>query len=65
MGANRTVLDPTQTSPEVRDFETALRQRVVGQERIIQSFQFEQHRAAIVERFGIIRFQRGGPFVTE
>ena len=37
MGANRTVLDPTQTSPEVRDFETALRQRVVGQERALRS----------------------------
>lgn len=37
MGANRTLLDPTQTSPEVRDFETALRQRVVGQERALRS----------------------------
>jgi ATP-dependent Clp protease ATP-binding subunit ClpB len=37
MGANRTVLDPTQTSQEVRDFEAALRQRVVGQERALRS----------------------------
>jgi ATP-dependent Clp protease ATP-binding subunit ClpA len=37
MGANRTVLDPTQTSQEVRDFETALRQRVVGQGRAVRS----------------------------
>ncbi|MGE5326909.1 MAG: AAA family ATPase [Deltaproteobacteria bacterium] len=37
MGAQRTVLDPTQTSPEVRDFETALCQRVVGQDRALRS----------------------------
>ena len=36
MGGNRTVLDPTQKSPEVRDFETALRQRVVGQDRAVR-----------------------------
>jgi ATP-dependent Clp protease ATP-binding subunit ClpB len=36
MGANRTLLDPTQNSPEVRDFETALRQRVVGQDRAVR-----------------------------
>ncbi len=37
MGGHRTILDPTQTSTEVRDFETALRQRVVGQDRALRS----------------------------
>jgi ATP-dependent Clp protease ATP-binding subunit ClpB len=36
MGANQTVLDPTVHSPEVRDFEKALSQRVVGQERAVR-----------------------------
>jgi ATP-dependent Clp protease ATP-binding subunit ClpB len=36
MGGNRTLLDPTQRSPEVRDFEAALRQRVVGQDRAVR-----------------------------
>jgi ATP-dependent Clp protease ATP-binding subunit ClpB len=36
MGANRTLLDPNQNSPEVRDFESALRQRVVGQDRAVR-----------------------------
>jgi ATP-dependent Clp protease ATP-binding subunit ClpB len=36
MGGNRTLLDPTQSSPEVRDFEAALRQRVVGQDRAVR-----------------------------
>jgi ATP-dependent Clp protease ATP-binding subunit ClpA len=36
MGGQRTLLDPTQNSPEVRDFETALRQRVVGQDRAVR-----------------------------
>ena len=36
MGANQTVLDPTVHSPEVRDFERALSQRVVGQERAVR-----------------------------
>ncbi len=32
-----TILDPTVRSPEVRDFETGLRKRVVGQERAVRS----------------------------
>jgi ATP-dependent Clp protease ATP-binding subunit ClpB len=36
MGARQTVLDPTQNSPEVREFEKALRQRVVGQDRAVR-----------------------------
>jgi ATP-dependent Clp protease ATP-binding subunit ClpB len=36
MAGTRTVLDPTRNSPEVRDFEAALRQRVVGQERAVR-----------------------------
>ena len=30
------LLDPTVNSPEVRDFEKALRERVVGQDRAIR-----------------------------
>lgn len=36
MGGRQTLLDPTLNSPEVRDFENALRQRVVGQERAVR-----------------------------
>jgi ATP-dependent Clp protease ATP-binding subunit ClpA len=36
MGARQTILDPTQNSPEVREFETALGQRVVGQDRAVR-----------------------------
>ncbi len=36
MGGRQTILDPTLHSSEVRDFEKALRQRVVGQERAIR-----------------------------
>jgi ATP-dependent Clp protease ATP-binding subunit ClpB len=36
MGQVQTILDPTLRSPEVRDFEAALRQRVVGQDRAIR-----------------------------
>ena len=36
MSVNQTVLDPTIHSPEVRDFEKALSQRVVGQERAVR-----------------------------
>jgi ATP-dependent Clp protease ATP-binding subunit ClpB len=36
MSGVRTILDPTLQSPEVRDFENALRQRVVGQERAVR-----------------------------
>jgi len=36
MGTRQTILDPTLNSPEVRDFEKALRQRVVGQDRAVR-----------------------------
>ncbi|MBZ5561282.1 MAG: AAA family ATPase, partial [Acidobacteriia bacterium] len=36
MGGRQTILDPSMNSPEVRDFEKALRQRVVGQERAVR-----------------------------
>jgi ATP-dependent Clp protease ATP-binding subunit ClpA len=36
MGIYQTVLDPTAHSPEVRDFESALARRVVGQERAVR-----------------------------
>ncbi len=36
MGGRQTVLDPSLNSPEVRDFEKALRQRVVGQDRAVR-----------------------------
>lgn len=36
MDAGQTLLDPTLSSPEVRDFEAALRKRVVGQERAVR-----------------------------
>lgn len=36
MNATLTVLDPTRRSPEARDFENALRKRVVGQDRAIR-----------------------------
>ncbi|MGH9401449.1 MAG: AAA family ATPase [Terriglobia bacterium] len=36
MNSDQTLLDPTLSSPEVRDFEAALRKRVVGQERAIR-----------------------------
>ncbi len=36
MSGPQTVLDPTLHSPEVRDFEAALRRRVVGQERAVR-----------------------------
>ena len=36
MGARQTILDPSQNSPEVREFEKALRQRVVGQDRAVR-----------------------------
>ena len=37
MGTRQTLLDPTMNSPEVRDFETGLRRRVVGQDRAVSS----------------------------
>ncbi|HUY12974.1 MAG TPA: AAA family ATPase [Terriglobia bacterium] len=36
MGQVQTILDPTLRSPEVRDFESALRHRVVGQDRAVR-----------------------------
>jgi ATP-dependent Clp protease ATP-binding subunit ClpA len=36
MGARQTILDPTQNSPEVREFEKALRAQVVGQDRAVR-----------------------------
>ena len=36
MGARQTILDPSLNSPEVREFEKALRQRVVGQDRAVR-----------------------------
>jgi ATP-dependent Clp protease ATP-binding subunit ClpB len=35
MSGRQTILDPTQNSPEVREFEKALRRRVIGQERAV------------------------------
>jgi ATP-dependent Clp protease ATP-binding subunit ClpA len=36
MGVRQTILDPSLNSPEVREFEKALGQRVVGQERAVR-----------------------------
>jgi ATP-dependent Clp protease ATP-binding subunit ClpA len=36
MGGHQVLLDPTQNSPEVRDFEKALLERVVGQDRAVR-----------------------------
>ncbi|MGD0129841.1 MAG: AAA family ATPase [Terriglobia bacterium] len=36
MGGRQVLLDPTQNSPEVRDFESALLERVVGQDRAVR-----------------------------
>ena len=36
MGARQTMLDPSQNSPEVREFEKALRRQVVGQDRAVR-----------------------------
>ena len=36
MGARQTILDPSQNSPEVREFEKALRAQVVGQDRAVR-----------------------------
>jgi ATP-dependent Clp protease ATP-binding subunit ClpA len=36
MGGRLRILDPTLNSPEVRDFEEALRERVVGQDRAVR-----------------------------
>ncbi len=44
-----TILDPTLRSPEVRDFETGLGKRVVGQERAVRSLArvFQVYRAGL------------------
>ena len=49
MGGRQTILDPTLHSPEVRDFERALRQRVVGQDRAIRRLArvYQVHRAGL------------------
>jgi ATP-dependent Clp protease ATP-binding subunit ClpB len=36
MGARQTILDPSLNSPEVREFERALSQRVIGQDRAVR-----------------------------
>ena len=36
MGARQTILDPSLNSPEVREFEKALGQRVIGQDRAVR-----------------------------
>src|SRR6516162_1015440 len=36
MSAPKTILDPTLQSRDARDFENALRQRVVGQDRVVR-----------------------------
>ena len=36
MGGRQVLLDPTQNSPEVRDFEKAVLERVVGQDRAVR-----------------------------
>jgi ATP-dependent Clp protease ATP-binding subunit ClpA len=36
MGGRQVLLDPTQNSPEVRDFEKAILERVVGQDRAVR-----------------------------
>lgn len=46
---NQTFLDPTLRSPEVRDFESALRKRVVGQDRAVRQLAraYQVHLAGI------------------
>jgi len=49
MISTKTILDPTLNSPEVRDFEKALRQRVVGQDRAVRRMArvFQVYRAGL------------------
>src|SRR5579863_4325524 len=49
MSAYQTVLDPMARSPEVRDFESALAKRVVGQERAVRRLArvYQVHRAGL------------------
>jgi ATP-dependent Clp protease ATP-binding subunit ClpA len=49
MGARQKILDPSLNSPEVREFENALRQRVVGQDRAVRRLArvYQVYRAGI------------------
>src|SRR5437762_12206069 len=49
MTALQTVLDPTSKSPEVQEFEDALRQRVVGQDRAVRRLSrvFQVHKSGL------------------
>ena len=49
MRNHQTLLDPTMNSPEVRDFEEALLQRVVGQDRAVRRLArvFQVHQAGL------------------
>src|SRR5213592_3707950 len=50
MSGLQTILDPTLQSPEAQDFENALRQRVVGQDRAVRrlSHVFQVHKSGLV-----------------
>ena len=55
MSGLQTILDPTLQSPEAQDFENALRQRVVGQDRAVRrlSHVFQVHKSGLVaETYG-------------
>ena len=49
MTALQTVLDPTLKSPEVQEFEDALRHRVVGQDRAVRRLSrvFQVHKSGL------------------
>ncbi|HLI30993.1 MAG TPA: AAA family ATPase [Terriglobia bacterium] len=49
MSESHTVLDPTVRSPEVQDFENALRKKIVGQDRAIRQLArvYQVHRAGL------------------
>src|SRR6266487_2955207 len=49
MATLQTILDPTLQSPDVRDFEDALRQRVVGQDRAVRRLArvFQVHKSGL------------------
>src|SRR6266702_3898633 len=49
MSGLQTILDPTLQSPDVRDFENALRQRVVGQDRAVRRLSrvFQVHKSGL------------------
>src|SRR5437762_7804282 len=50
MSGLQTILDPRLQSPEAQDFENALRQRVVGQDRAVRrlSHVFHVHKSGLV-----------------